>query len=259
MASRPALMRRLHATFFPVLPATLLFIFIASAACSTIEQALAQPAAVQKRRVLVARGACARTVFAYRPHTIGISCDRTFSLRAIHWTSYGGSVALGRGRARTQGCTPACANGRVRMLPVRIRLSKVVTCGGRQFYAHMHYRLRGRLLPGFRRQDTLSMIATNEFGEALCSEERQERRQHRQSFWRNCGPASPDEEVTTIAHRVRCRKARRVIRRTYSKGQSQAHNGIVIVQGFRCRIAPDSARAVRCRKGGKLIWGPLPG
>jgi len=127
-----------------------------------------RPSRQAPTKVLVARGACFPDVFTYRPHSIGISCDRTLSLKGIHWKSYGGRIALGKGTARTQGCTPSCANGPVPLVPVTIRLSKVVTCEGRRLYARMFYRLSGRVPPGFLRHSSLPMLARNEFEEPLC-------------------------------------------------------------------------------------------
>lgn len=121
-------------------------------------------------KVLVASSACFPVEFVYRPHRFGISCDATLSFRDIHWQTYGGAFAVGHGIARTQGCDPDCAEGEVRLLKVTVKLSKVVSCGGRRIYAHLWFRIHGNLIPGFVRQAQERMIATNEFGEPTCAE-----------------------------------------------------------------------------------------
>lgn len=54
---------------------------------------------------------------------------------------------------------------------------------------------------------------------------------------------------SAVAHGVRCTKARSVVRRTWSKGQT-SQNGKVRVQGFTCVIHPHAHRMVACRNGG---------
>jgi hypothetical protein len=77
------------------------------------------------------------------------------------------------------------------------------------------------------------------------------------SYWANCGYTLAYQEITTIAHRVNCVKARRVLRKTYSKGQ-ESTNGYVRVKSFTCSIRPNAYRMVECRHGAHRILGPLP-
>lgn len=75
-------------------------------------------------------------------------------------------------------------------------------------------------------------------------------------YWTDCGKVN-GYDPSAIAHGVRCPKARSVVRRTWSKGQT-SQNGKVRVQGFACVVHPDAYRMVSCRSGGKRILGPMP-
>lgn len=103
-----------------------------------------QPAEGHAREVFLGNG-CAHTSLEVRPHTIGISCDRTFKFYGIHWKRWGRPSAVGVGRARLQNCIPACAGGEVTRPRARLRLTHVVTFQGILMYARLVYSLRGRL------------------------------------------------------------------------------------------------------------------
>lgn len=75
-------------------------------------------------------------------------------------------------------------------------------------------------------------------------------------YWTDCGKVN-GYDPSAIAHGVRCPKARSVVRRTWSKGQT-SQDGKVRVQGFTCVVRQDAYRMVSCRNGGKRILGPMP-
>jgi hypothetical protein len=75
-------------------------------------------------------------------------------------------------------------------------------------------------------------------------------------YWTECGKVN-GYDPSAIAHGVRCPKARSVIQRTWSKGQT-SKNGKVRVQGFTCVVHPDAYRTVSCQNGEKRIRGPMP-
>lgn len=76
------------------------------------------------------------------------------------------------------------------------------------------------------------------------------------AYWTDCGKMG-GYGPSAIAHGVLCPKARSVVQRTWSKGQT-SQNGKVRVQGFTCVIHPDAYRMVSCQNGGKRILGPMP-
>lgn len=75
-------------------------------------------------------------------------------------------------------------------------------------------------------------------------------------YWTDCGKVD-GYGPSAIAHGVLCPKARAVIQRTWSKGQT-SQNGKVTVQGFTCVVRPNAYRMVSCRNGEKRIRGPMP-
>ncbi len=79
----------------------------------------------------------------FRPHTIGLSADGTFSLEHIRWQSYGGGVARATASAYTRGCTPNCAEGHVELLRAKLRFATPTLCQGRYIYSRLHYVLLG--------------------------------------------------------------------------------------------------------------------
>jgi hypothetical protein len=82
-----------------------------------------------------------------RPKSLSLSADGTLEVSKIHWTSWGGRAAVGRGEAEYHGCTPYCGTAPVHHAPVMIRLSNVRVCSGRAFYTHVRLTLAsGQLL-----------------------------------------------------------------------------------------------------------------
>jgi hypothetical protein len=103
-----------------------------------------------------------------RPHAILLSGDGTLSLYAIHYESYGGAVAKATGRAYTRGCTPNCAEGKVRRPRATIRFSDQVKCEGKLVYGEVSYVLRGPLLKGYKRRESFDLRPISEMGEPVC-------------------------------------------------------------------------------------------
>jgi hypothetical protein len=66
------------------------------------------------------------------PRRLEFAKDGT--LDDLRWTGWGSDVAFGRGSVRLLDCTPSCARGLRRRSPGTVRLTKLITCGGRRFY-----------------------------------------------------------------------------------------------------------------------------
>lgn len=82
-----------------------------------------------------------------KPGTLELSADGTLEVLKVHWNSWGGSTATGRGRAEYHGCTPNCASAPDHQARVSIQLSRIRRCGSRSYYSHVRLTLRsGKLL-----------------------------------------------------------------------------------------------------------------
>lgn len=103
-----------------------------------------------------------------RPHEILLAEDGTLSLYAIHYETYGGATATATGRGYTRGCTPDCAQGKVRRPRATIRLSQRIQCEGKLIYARLQYSLTGPIPSGFKRRATYDLRPLDEGGKPLC-------------------------------------------------------------------------------------------
>jgi hypothetical protein len=104
-----------------------------------------------------------------RPHVILLSGDGTLGLEGIHYETYGGVVAKASGRAYTRGCTPNCAEGKVRRPGATIRFSDLLKCEGRLVYGELEYRLHGPLLKGYKRRESFDLRPLDEeTGKPVC-------------------------------------------------------------------------------------------
>ena len=74
------------------------------------------------------------------PATLRTSNDLT--LECLRWSAWGGERAEGRGVARLLQCTPTCATGQLRFLPVDVVLTGRRRCDGTAFYTDARLRLR---------------------------------------------------------------------------------------------------------------------
>jgi hypothetical protein len=64
-----------------------------------------------------------------RPHLIVFTCaDAGLLVRKIHYSSWGGRIARGRGTVRENTCDPACVYGNFRDYPARLRMSRIRYC-----------------------------------------------------------------------------------------------------------------------------------
>ena len=104
----------------------------------------------------------------FRPHSIGLSGDGTFSLDRIQWRSYGGATARATATAFTKGCTPDCAEGHIDRPRAKLRFTTPVECEGRQIYARMHYVLRGAIPSGYVHSRWVSMRPPPELEGPTC-------------------------------------------------------------------------------------------
>jgi hypothetical protein len=107
--------------------------------------------------VFVTRSLTEGTAF-YRPRRFLLSADGSFGVGAVKWLAYGGAAATATGRAFVDDCDPDCAHGRFMRPRAKLRLSKVVECGGRALYARLSYRLLGPVPAGLPRRGSLSML-----------------------------------------------------------------------------------------------------
>ena len=81
-----------------------------------------------------------------RPASIVIACaDANFYVDHLHWKSWGTKAAVAIGQGHQNDCTPNCAAGHFHAFPMKVRLSRVVTCtrGQRQF-ARITWSIRGK-------------------------------------------------------------------------------------------------------------------
>lgn len=82
-----------------------------------------------------------------KPRTLELTADGTLEVLKVHWDSWGGATAGGRGRAEYHGCTPNCAAARDHHARVSIQLSRIRQCGSRSYYSHVQLILpSGKLL-----------------------------------------------------------------------------------------------------------------
>lgn len=91
----------------------------------------------------------------YRPSRVVIACaDGNFRLRRLRWENWNSAVARADGIARVNDCLPACAGGRVRHLPVRVKAFSRKLCAGagRYVYSRLTFRMLGRLPRGVGRR-----------------------------------------------------------------------------------------------------------
>lgn len=125
--------------------------------CLLLLGAVAAAGAGAAARVLVPRSVVTPQL-AYRPHSIVLSGDGTFSLSGIHWLSYGGATARARGRAYVRGCTPSCAEGEATRPRAGLRFTGIVRCRGARAYSRLRFVLHGRLPADVRPRGSLRLI-----------------------------------------------------------------------------------------------------
>jgi hypothetical protein len=68
-----------------------------------------------------------------RPPDLFLTGNGTLYVYGVHWNSWGGRVALGRGTASYHG-----GGARVQHAAVNVQLSNIRTCSGRRYYTHVH-------------------------------------------------------------------------------------------------------------------------
>jgi hypothetical protein len=129
--------------------------------------ALALPAGAAAAPTAFVKASIDTNELTVRPHAILLSGDGTLSLYAIHYESYGGVVAKASGRAYTRGCTPDCAQGKVRRPRAAIRFSELVECEGKMVYGKLSYVLRGPVLKGYRRRESFDLRPIGETGKPV--------------------------------------------------------------------------------------------
>ena len=110
--------------------------------------------------LLVAPTAAATTVWFdgaiidghVRPSPLWLSADGTLVVLHVHWTKWGGRVAVGRGLAEYHGCTPSCGQAPAHHVAVTINLWDAVTCGGQAYYNKVTlYKRHGKLPVRYQR------------------------------------------------------------------------------------------------------------
>jgi hypothetical protein len=119
--------------------------------------ALAVPASAIAAQTVFIKASIDTNELKVRPHALLLSGDGTLSLYGIHYESYGGAVAKATGHAYTRGCTPDCAQGKVRRPRATIRFSDLLTCEGKPVYGELSYVLRGPVLQGYKRRASFDL------------------------------------------------------------------------------------------------------
>lgn len=80
-----------------------------------------------------------------RPRTIVAACaDHNFVLTRLVWSRWDATGASGRGIARANDCTPACAGGHFHSYDVVVTVSGERTCNGRDELTGLSWRFTGR-------------------------------------------------------------------------------------------------------------------
>lgn len=81
--------------------------------------------------------------YRYRPGRIIVACgDGGFILQRMRWRGWNRRVVRGRGIARVNDCTPYCAAGTIRRVPVRVRLAGRKRCAAQNRYVYTRLRYR---------------------------------------------------------------------------------------------------------------------
>jgi hypothetical protein len=83
-----------------------------------------------------------------RPSTLWLSADGTLVVFHMHWSQWGGRVAIGKGNAEYHGCTPDCAQAPIHHAAVTVHLWGVRDCHGQDYYNRVTL---------YKRQGTLSV------------------------------------------------------------------------------------------------------
>jgi hypothetical protein len=72
-----------------------------------------------------------------RPSHIVVACgDGNLQLEGVRWSRWGGTVAVGHGRALFNDCTPYCAVGKFHRAPATVRLSQPRYCSSADHYVY---------------------------------------------------------------------------------------------------------------------------
>lgn len=80
----------------------------------------------------------------YKPTQITISCgDGGISVRAIHYQTYGGTIARATGTAEENICQPDCGAGHFRAYPAKLELEAILDCNGLRYYSRLRYHFSG--------------------------------------------------------------------------------------------------------------------
>jgi hypothetical protein len=103
-------------------------------ACLALVSVSAQPAQTATRIALVSK--CGN-LGVQRPREIVFACaDAGLRVQQLHWSAWGGRVAIGRGVQIANDCEPSCVAGHFHATPVTLHLYKRRPCAGR---SHLYY------------------------------------------------------------------------------------------------------------------------
>ena len=90
-------------------------------------------ASAASSRVYVANDSCRG--HSVRPSKIILACgDGEVWATSLHFSAYGAGTAWASGRLHYVVCQPNCAQGYVKSVPARFKLTKIVRCAGRRYY-----------------------------------------------------------------------------------------------------------------------------
>jgi hypothetical protein len=100
---------------------------------------LAPAEAAHQKRIFVASNHCGEHVL--RPSRISLECPhRTFSVKNLTYTSYGGRIARAKGLF-SDTCGSSCGSSPFKQVPGSVTLKDVIRCQGRFYYGSIswHY------------------------------------------------------------------------------------------------------------------------
>jgi hypothetical protein len=181
--------------------------------------------------------------------------DASGSIDDVHWSTWGGTVAHGRGRHPI--FRPGGGYYRHPVVAL-LKATDLGRCEGRAAYLRLlikEPRHPGGPLGPWRSwagPQTICEPYGSSFGRAPLALERA------RGYYAGCG--SPFGGASIIEHGTNCPQARAVMQKVYVKSQEVAPvDGVLHARGWSCTLNPAEHRAITCRRGSAVIKGPTPG
>jgi hypothetical protein len=178
--------------------------------------------------------------------------DASGSIDDVTWSSWGGTVAHGRGRHPI--FKPRGGYYRHSVVAL-LKATELGRCEGRPAYLRLLIREPRR--PGGPLGPWRSWAGPQTLCEPYGSSFGRPSSRARIGFT-SCG--SPFGGVSIIQRGTSCTQARKVMQKVYVKSQEVAPvNGVLYARGWSCTLNTSQKRAITCRRGDGVIKGPTPG